>query len=175
VCEIVITPEVREQLMTDDEKKLRIIESDPCGMKGFYEQDFIHGIAYNRGNCTRPNECTCLCKSRFDAKLCRAVGGVFCKRPFQDPFYKFRNVLAPNEMFGTRSCSAGYEGLVDDNDKFMSCHMKIYEPTIFVRHSGVIVIFCTITLLVGCCTFFYVRRKMKIRDRRLRLSSVKKE
>ena len=111
-------------------------------------------------------QCTCLCKARYDSKLCRAVGGMFCVAPFQDPFFKFRNVLAPNELFGTRSCISGYEGLVDDNDKFISCHMTIYEPTKWVRHSGVIIIFTFIAFIMCACAFLlYNRKKLQIRGK----------
>lgn len=35
VCKEKVTPSIQLQLMTDDERKIRIFEEDPCGMVGF--------------------------------------------------------------------------------------------------------------------------------------------
>merc|ERR1712118_24798 len=36
----------------------------------------------------------------------------------------YRNLLDPDEMFGTRSCRRGFEGTVNETyDRYMSCHM----------------------------------------------------
>ena len=44
VCKVVVTPEVRLQLITDDDAKLIIFENDPCGLRGFYDPDVIDGV-----------------------------------------------------------------------------------------------------------------------------------
>ena len=44
VCETVVTPELRLQLMTEDDAKVVIFEKDPCGMRGFYDPEAINGI-----------------------------------------------------------------------------------------------------------------------------------
>ena len=67
------------------------------------------------------------------------IGGKYCQTPFRDPLFRKRSVLAQNEVFGTRNCYSGYEGLVDKNDMFSSCHLKIFEPSFFVRHTRAII------------------------------------
>jgi len=37
ICRMIATPLIRKQLMTVDERKIDIFESDPCGMIGFYD------------------------------------------------------------------------------------------------------------------------------------------
>lgn len=141
VCTIQATNEIREQLMTNDEEKVKSFEKDPCGMKG------------SRGHCVLPNKCTCTCKIRYDSNLCRAVGGNHCRKPFKDLLSKYRHVLSPNEVFGSRSCSSGYEGIVDEENDFISCHLNIYEPTYFVKQSIQIILLSSILgmLLIRTC------------------------
>mmetsp|Transcript_36125 Transcript_36125/g.52754 ORF Transcript_36125/g.52754 Transcript_36125/m.52754 type:complete len:191 (+) Transcript_36125:3710-4282(+) len=164
--------------MTADEEKLRIFETDPCGMVGFYDAENFKGVEYSRGNCTLPNQCTCLCKQAYDAKLCNEFGGEYCNVPFQDQLYSYRNVLAPNELFGTRTCFSGYEGLVDENDRFITCHLTIYEPTYLVRNSVPLITWGIIIFVIGTCSYLYLSRKLhrrhtlaKIERRRTRRSS----
>ena len=152
VCEAEVTPVIRSQLMTNDEHKIRIFENDPCGMHGFDSRLIPKHMMEPRGKCTLPNQCTCFCKETYDAPLCRFLGGMFCVKPFHDPLRKYRNVLAPNEIFGSRSCTSGYEGAVDGKDKFISCHLNIYEPSYFERHS--IGIMCWGFVLTIALTWF---------------------
>jgi hypothetical protein len=44
VCEAVATPLIKNQLMTLDQEKIKIFETDPCGMKGFYEPESVDGV-----------------------------------------------------------------------------------------------------------------------------------
>ena len=160
VCEAVATLVIRKQLMTADENKIRMFEKDPCGMKGVDTRLIPESMRESRGKCTLPNECTCLCRESYNAPLCRFLGGKHCTTPFQDTLRKYRNVLAPNEIFGTRSCSAGYEGAVDDKDKFKSCHLTIYEPrTYFVRNSISIVCWGSIVSLALIWNGLRVKRR----------------
>lgn len=143
ICVVKATSEIRNQLMTTDENKVTLFENDPCGLGGFHTPSSdIHG------HCVLPNKCTCTCKETYDSKLCRAFGGVHCKRPFKDRLSKYRNVLLPNEIFGTRECSSGYEGLTNDDNEFITCHLKIYEPTFFVKHSISMILFCVFISII---------------------------
>ena len=93
------------------------------------------GYYASRGNCTAPNECTCWCKAKYIENICLRKGGVGlfgpwtahreCRGPFQDLLGKgpafsvmdmvnYRNLLDPDEMFGTRSCRRGFEGTVNE-------------------------------------------------------------
>jgi hypothetical protein len=79
--------------------------------------------------------------------------------PFHDSFHRRRNVLAPNEVFGTRSCYSGFEGAVDEHDKFISCHMNIYEPTFFVENTMSIIVWGALALLFLFWTFIKRKRR----------------
>lgn len=162
ICTAVVDNVVRRQLMTVDVDKLHAFEKDPCGMKGLYKPENFNGAEHYRGNCTLPNQCTCLCKSSYHEQLCKEEGGIFCITPFQDRLRKFRNILAPNEMFGTRRCNSGYEGIVDKKDNFMSCHMTIFQPSYMIKNTLSILIwgslsFITLTILL----IHRVRKKRK--------------
>ena len=54
---------------------------------------------------------------------------------WQDDCVGWRNVLDVDEMFGTRDCYDGYEGAVDEYDRYQTCHMIIYAPTDEVRYT----------------------------------------
>lgn len=141
VCEAEVTPSTRSQLMTVDPDKLRAFEEDPCGE------------ATGRGQCALPNQCACNCEVEYNTRFCRGIGGKkHCTKPFQDPLYRIRNVLLPNEIFGTRSCASGYEGYVDEQtDAFRSCHLTIYEPSMWVKHTVLWVFLMIMAVLSMIC------------------------
>ena len=66
-------------------------------------------------------------------------------------------------MFGTRSCVSGYEGIVDENDYFLSCHLSIVEPMMTVRYSFNIGVIGSIVAVVGSGLYVYIRRRLKRR------------
>ena len=108
-------------------------------------------------------------------KLCRVLGDSSCQKPFFDSLFKFRNVLKADEIFGTRTCHSGFEGVVDDADNFMSCHLQIYEPSYFVEKSFSIIFWTVLSLLAGVIAFIRIRRRLyerhlfeKIERRRMR-------
>jgi hypothetical protein len=72
-------------------------------------------------------------------------------------------VLNPDEIFGTRSCHSGFEGAVDDADNFMSCHLKIYEPSYFVDKSFSIIFWTVLSVLAGFVAFIRIRRRLHAR------------
>ena len=121
------------------------------------------GYYASRGNCTAPNECTCWCKAKYIENICMRKGGIGifgpwtahreCRGPFQDLLGKgpafavmdmvnYRNLLDPDEMFGTRSCRRGFEGTV--NETFLSVSsLRVDGVHMFVR-AGMIGI-CRVT------------------------------
>jgi hypothetical protein len=84
----------------------------------------------------------------YNDALCKKLGGKHCQTPFHDSLFCQRDVLAPNEVFGTCNCYSGYKGLVDGDDMFASCHLIIYKPSFFVRYTVAIV---TLLILSGIC------------------------
>ena len=172
VCKAEITPLIKGQLMTNDVSKIQIFENDPCGMVGFssLKNDGPRGV------CVQPNRCECTCNGAYNYKLCRKHGGKHCKTPFHDPLFEKRNVLAPNQVFGTRNCYSGYEGIVDIDDNFRTCHLQIYEPPIYIRHTrGFLALF----VLVAIALFVFIayvkvklsKRRKEIRRERRRIAA----
>ena len=164
VCNAEATPLIREQLMTSDERKIQIFEEDPCGMVGF---NTLRNEG-PRGICSMPNQCTCNCAKSYDEDLCRKIGGKYCQTPFHDPRFRQRNLLAPNQIFGTRNCYSGYEGFVNEDDLFSSCHLQIFEPTFVERHTRVVIAMSVISgiILIGSVAnawIKYTKRKKTYR------------
>jgi len=163
VCEVVSDVVIRKQLKTLDEEKVHEFEIDPCSMENFYPAVEIDGAFYNRGNCTEPNACTCYCQQSFDIHMCTAWG-THCEGPWQDNILSaIRNILEPNEMFGTRDCVSGFEGIVDSNDYFQSCHLTIVEPMTTVRYTFNISVIASIITVFGSGFYVYIRRRLKRR------------
>lgn len=66
VCHVVATQEIRAQLFTTDEAKIRAFEVDPCGMDGGrWGKELVNGVMLGQGNCTAPGLCTCLCRQWY--------------------------------------------------------------------------------------------------------------
>jgi len=159
ICEAEITVMIRKQLMTSDENKVHLFEKDPCAMEGFDSRLIPHIMKESRGKCILPNTCVCNCRASYSRTLCRLLGGKYCVTPFQDPYYRHRNVLAPNEIFGTRSCNSGFEGAVDEKDKFISCHLSIYEPTFLVNNTKSLIGWCAFSTLLFIWIFVRTKRR----------------
>lgn len=84
--------------------------------------------------------------------------------------FRDRDVLAPNEVFGTRNCFAGFAGLVDENDLFSSCHLLIYEPSFYIRHTRAVILLSILggiglCLLLAKLWFRFTREKRSRRPR----------
>lgn len=180
VCETVADPLTRLQLGTIHEDKIIDFESDPCGVKAIHGVHGWKGRKYARGNCTQPNECTCLCKIPYDKRACRKVGRL-CNGPWQDNLVRVRNLLAnrgPEFTFGTTDCRFGFEGNVDDMDHFTTCHQTIYFPTSTDRDSLALIIAFSVVGFFGIIFYRFasvrLRRKFllaKIERRRTKRSS----
>ena len=57
---------------------------------------------------------------------------------------QYRDVLPVTYAFGTGACYSGYEGISSDDDRFLTCHYNIFEPSWLQRNS--------IPLIVGYVT-----------------------
>jgi hypothetical protein len=112
-----------------------------------------------------PNECTCYCESAYSPTMCNAKpGDATCNAPWQDlDMYLIRNVLEPNQMFGTRDCSNGFEGLLDHRDRYKSCHMTIKVGSAFEMYTFDIALFTSIGALVVTGASIYLKRRWKRR------------
>lgn len=53
----------------------------------------------------------------------------------QDPLVQYRDVLPVIYGFGTARCWSGYEGIVSGDDRFLTCHYNIFEPSWLQRNS----------------------------------------
>eukprot|EP00981_Chlorochromonas_danica_P005114 scaffold1035_cov192-Ochromonas_danica.AAC.9 len=180
VCETVADPLTRLQLGTIHEDKIIDFESDPCGVKAIHGVHGWKGRKYARGNCTQPNECTCLCKIPYDKRACRKAGRL-CNGPWQDNLVRVRNLLAnrgPEFTFGTTDCRFGFEGNVDEMNHFTTCHQTIYFPTSTDRDSLALIIAFSVVGFFGIIFYRFasvrLRRKFllaKIERRRTKRSS----
>jgi hypothetical protein len=135
------------------------------------------GYMASRGNCTSPNECTCWCKNSYNEDIClhkraEGVDSRACRGPYQDllgyetlkmfDLVNYRNLLEPTQTFGTRACTRGFEGTVNQTfDRYMTCHLKIFIPNSFEAWTLTWLIVASIVTVVVVVTYCYVRRKMK--------------
>jgi len=160
ICEVVADALLREQLNTVDEEKINLVEQDPCAMADWHGTEPYEGYDAYRGNCTRPNQCTCLCKDAYDSTRCEMLEE-HCEGPWQDPLIQTRGLLDANQMFGSRKCRDGYEGMVDSVDRFMSCHMNIYVPEWYEAESVTFIVVSSSLAFVAIVGYGYFRQKIK--------------
>ncbi len=136
-------------------------------MRVFYPPVIKDGVAYLRGNCTAPNQCTCTCFGMHDTEDCQAYDEN-CERPWQDPLVKYRNVLPKTYMFGTRECYRGYEGLPDEFNRFTTCHLNIFEPSWAQKQTVPIVFISAASGFLLCILYVVMKGKFKRRKQRLK-------
>jgi hypothetical protein len=165
VCEVVASPLQRDQLDTDDEEKVSLFETDPCTMEAIHSYELWKGFMAVRGNCTLPNECTCLCKQDYNPYYC-AIEEKDCKGPYRDPLVRLRDVLEKDVMFGTRECRNGYEGSVTEDPyygtpRLTTCHMHIYDPEWIVRYTTLVITLGTLSFVILAVAYIYIRKKLK--------------
>eukprot|EP01038_Epipyxis_sp_PR26KG_P004469 gene4469-6320_t len=165
VCETVADPLTRTQLGTAFEDKVISFESDPCGVEAIYGVRGWKGRKYARGNCTQPNQCTCLCKVPYDKKACSKTGRL-CNGPWQDNLVAIRDLLTtrgPEYTFGSANCKYGYEGNVDSFDRFTTCHQTIYVPTSTEKQSLTLIISFSVCGFVALIFYRFVSARLKRR------------
>lgn len=176
-CEVVADKLTRLQLGTVYEEKVIAFESDPCGLQAIYGRRGWRGTKYTRGNCTKPNECTCLCKVPYRRKACQKDKKL-CYGPWQDPMVALRNVLYTRGLeftFGTTDCAYGYEGNVNELDRFTTCHQTIYYPSLLERSSLILVIVCSVLGLLLCICYYKVRQRLRRRYLLMKIDRRKKQ
>lgn len=165
VCETVADPLTRLQLPTVFEHKVISFESDPCAAIAIYGIHGFRGQKYARGNCSQPNQCTCFCKTAYNLKACKKFGQL-CDGPWQDEMIKVRNVLksrGPEYEFGSTGCVHGYEGNVDDMNRFTTCHQTIYIPSNLERSSLNLTISMSVIGFIASVVFYFVRKRLQRR------------
>ena len=98
VCEVVASSLQRKQLDSFDERKVDLLERNPCSLLGIYDLEpwprsysgeGAGGYLAVRGNCSAPNECDCWCKASYNKEYCdhkaeKRRTSDDCKGPFQD-------------------------------------------------------------------------------------------
>lgn len=165
VCEYVADPLTRTQLGTVYEDKVIGFESDPCRILSIYGWRGWKGTKYTRGNCTLPNQCTCLCKIPYNKKSCRRTG-TLCDGPWQDNMVYVRNLPAargPTYTFGSTNCYYGYEGNVDKYDRFTTCHQTIYIPKSSEKDSLLLIVIFSVLGFIVLVSYRYVSVRIKRR------------
>lgn len=162
VCEMVASDLARRELSTQDEEKVHTLESDPCGLKDIFGYIDFEGRQQLRGNCTLPNQCTCLCFNWYDVDKCYNEGSQ-CDGPWQDPMYTSRDILPYANQYGSRDCVVGYEGHLDHLDRFMSCHLEIYVPHWTERYSIELIAGSCVTSTVVFIMYHLIRKKLRER------------
>jgi LCCL domain len=119
VCELRVSGSLVTELNTLDLDRIIQFELDPCGQDR--RADF-YGTDVKIGNCTRPNVCTCMCRQRAFKNSKKE----YVNAPYQDPLKKNPPV---GFVYGRFDCVDGYEGRINSDGTFASCHLKIYQPT----------------------------------------------
>jgi len=153
-----VTPEVRTQLFTVDDRKVREFLADPCGENGGrWRKEAVNGALVGQGNCTRPRKCTCLCRQKYDPDACEATGD-FCEKPWQDPFDR---TIPPGFVYGSRHCVDGFQGLEDDDGDFISCHLQIYVPSTFRRYTVSMVAVLSVAGALAIVAWYYIRKRVR--------------
>jgi hypothetical protein len=170
VCEVIADPLTRTQLRTVYEDKIVDFESDPCGVESIFGRENWKGLDYANGNCTRPNQCACLCFMPYDKSLCKfstsnpMASYDHCRGPWQDDMIQVRDILdrkGPEYIFGTAACERGFEGNVDELDRFTTCHQRIYSPTYLERNSVNIIVGTVFGFVFGSLIYCILRRRWK--------------
>lgn len=119
VCTVTMTPMLIAQLGTMDSAKAAAMAVDPCGSKTPF-LDNSTGTPTPRGFCTRPNVCSCTCRNR----AFRDASGKLVATP-----YSSNTALPSGYIYGTMECLDGWEGMLNADGTFATCHLRIYVPT----------------------------------------------
>merc|ERR1712100_328863 len=179
-CTQVADKLTRKELFTVDEGRVHAFEMDPCGSKGGrWGMDSWEGLSVGQGNCTMPDVCTCLCKQYYSKERCRKYG-THCLRAWVDPLsrsipwgFTFGGEKRAEKCDRTgkcnlgdgdaRDCYDGYEGNVDDQSRFTSCHLAIYVPAWWERDSVILIAVAAVQALFGSVGYFILKKKLKQR------------
>ena len=102
-------------LATVDPAVVAQFELDPCGSELVFEWQ---GVYVGKGNCTSPDTCTCLCTSKGWLNK----DGELVEKPWSDPLGRS---LPPGKIYGRFECIAGFEGNLNLDGTFSSCHLEV--------------------------------------------------
>ena len=139
---------------TVDPALVTAFEYDPCGMSVRVPDG--QGNLVSRGNCTRPNTCTCFCRVR----AYKDAGGALSDGPWQDPLGR---ALAPGFVYGRFACVDGYEGNLNADGTFSTCHLAIFVPSFLTRNT-VLLLISVLSSIGGFIIFALItRRQLQIR------------
>jgi len=126
------------ELRTVDQARVSEFEADPC-RNGLAIGEM--GMVKALGNCSRPNVCTCLCWRR----VVRDKNGKAVEEPWRSPI----NRPPPaGFVYGRFDCIEGYEGALNDDGTFASCHLRIYRPTWWELNSLIVLSLIAALLIV---------------------------
>ena len=147
------------QLGTQSLDKVQQFELNPC--MSYIQTDaefFMNGrlgkFMIGRGNCSKPNHCTCLCTDENPEILPWTIEDNTMEHPHE-----------PDEILGRFTCSQGFEGLLDQKGFFTTCHLKIKVPTTWERYTVELIgLMVFLGMIFG---FAYYRFKKFIRRRYL--------
>jgi len=129
-------------------------EYDPCGTTKLVPDGL--GALVSRGNCSRPNTCSCFCRQRafFDSK------GNPNSLPWSDPLGRS---LPAGVVYGSSTCIDGYEGARNEDGTFASCHLEIFVPSFLVRYSVQLIAAGSSIAIFFLISSMLARRQLRIR------------
>jgi hypothetical protein len=156
VCTLHITRAIDAQLSTLDDAVRAAFEQDPCGH------------ALGRGNCSRPNACTCACRARAP----RDAQGRLTVGPWVDALARFRP-LPPRVVYGSDACLDGFEGARNGDGTWSSCHLVIKVPSFWERYTLEILGVALGAALLAVTAYAMLRRALRARAIRVRAAKRK--
>jgi hypothetical protein len=113
-------------------------------------------LEMGQGNCSQPAQCTCTCWE---------------ENPLWDPWIDpLERPLTPGTAFGSSgegagACADGFEGnrREDNENKFMSCHVKIKVPSALERYSVTFIVLGVFLSILLSIAYYYWRQWLKRR------------
>ena len=154
IANLVDLIDTSETSKTVDPVLVTAFEYDPCGMSVRVPDGL--GNMVSRGNCTRPNTCTCFCRVR----AYKTAGGSWSDSPWQDSLGR---ALAPGFTYGHYSCVDGYEGNLNADGTFSTCHLAIFVPSFLTRNTVTILIAGLSSGIAVIISALITRRQLKLR------------
>jgi hypothetical protein len=156
VCIQAMTRKTLAEVNTIDDAVVSDFEYDPCGQNSLVPDG--KGGMTSRGNCTRPNTCVCFCRQRAYKD---SAGEWSESIMWTDPLYR---PIPLGYVFGRYACVDGYEGNVNEDGTFSSCHLKIYVPSFIQRYSIQILAAGVSAGIAFMIISYLVRRQLRLRN-----------
>jgi len=66
-------------------------------------------------------------------------------------------------IYGDSDCLDGYQGYLNPDGSFRTCHLTIYVPTWFERNTILIIILVGVFIIVAIAVGIFVQRKLRQR------------